>query len=65
MLCMEIASHVDRNESYQIHQELRDKVREREKVVILIRLQLSFGLRVALRGQAETFVFHYIAGSRI
>lgn len=29
-------------------------------MVILIRSQLSFGLSAAQKGQAETFVFHYI-----
>lgn len=37
---------------------------EREKVVILIRLQLSFGLIVTMKGQAEKFVFHYVVRSR-
>lgn len=33
--------------------------------MVLIRLLLSFGLSVALKGQAETFVFHYIVVSGI
>lgn len=33
-------------------------------MVILIRLQLSFGLSAAQKGQAETFVFHYISRKR-
>lgn len=31
----------------------------------LIRLLLSFGLSMPLKGQAETFVFHYIVLSKI
>lgn len=31
-------------------------------MVVLIRLRLSFGLSVAQKGQAETFVFRYIEG---
>lgn len=31
----------------------------------LIRLLLSFALSVPLKGQAETFVFHYIVPSKI
>lgn len=50
-------------ENYEIHQELRDKLPERQEKkesVVLMRLQLYFGLSVAVKGQAETFVFHYV-----